>query len=404
KGIIFATINCKILLCMEWGAALGSFGSLLFKFIMGNFAVMSFGNIYFLLALYLAHYGINDPRIIGWILGIYFAVSAISRPFVGIIVEKLSFRRSLVAASCICLASSAGMALFSHSAVFALLFRAMAGFGSSLFLVGLTTYQTLAVPERIRGSSFTLATAGTIAPLVMVLPLAEWFLRSGMYEIYIWLPVLAAAMCLAVAYSIGFSDEVSLSGGDWGSYKDVFKEPAIQVLFISVVIFAMTDAAIVSLAGLALEKGLLASAFISTQAFVGLLIRLFGFRLMDRLPRSRLAAPSFFITAVSLMGLTFVHSNLAFVLLGVIYGIGMGLGFPLHLSLIGDAAENRLRPKATSMVWFLMAGCYFLSPVITGYLARILSFTAAFRIISALIIFSAPFVHKLFKKHLPSKL
>lgn len=129
------------------------------------------------------------------------------------------------------------------------------GFGSSLFLVGLTTYQTLAVPEHIRGSSFTLATAGTIAPLVMILPLAEWLLRSGMYRAYIWFPVLAAAMCLAVAYSIGSSDEINISGADWGSYREVFKNPAIRVLFVSVILFAMTDAAIVSLAGLASEKG-----------------------------------------------------------------------------------------------------------------------------------------------------
>jgi len=371
---------------------------------MGNFAVMTFGNIYFLLALYMAHWRIDDPRTVGWILGIYFAASALSRPFVGGIVEKLSFRRSLIIASCVCLASSVGVALFSHSVPLVLLFRAMAGFGSSLFLVGLTTYQTLAVPEHIRGSSFTLATAGTIAPLVMILPLAEWLLRSGMYRAYIWFPVLAAAMCLAVAYSIGSSDEINISGADWGSYREVFKNPAIRVLFVSVILFAMTDAAIVSLAGLASEKGLLASTFISTQAFVGLFIRLFGFRLMDRLPRSRLAAPSFFITAFSLLGLAFARSNLAFMLLGCVYGVAMGLGFPLHLSLIGDVAESRLRPKATSLVWFLMAGCYFLSPVITGYLARSLSFTAAFIIIPIFIMLCAPFVHRLFKKHISRNL
>ncbi|WP_416376413.1 MFS transporter [Thermovirga lienii] len=87
-------------------------------------------------------------------------------------------------------------------------------------------------------------------------------------------------------------------------------------------------------------------------------------------------------------------------LLGCVYGVAMGLGFPLHLSLIGDVAESRLRPKATSLVWFLMAGCYFLSPVITGYLARSLSFTAAFIIIPIFIMLCAPFVHRLFKKHI----
>jgi MFS family permease len=76
----------------------------------------------------------------------------------------------------------------------------------------------------------------------------------------------------------------------------------------------------------------------------------------------------------------------------------MGYGFPLHLSLIGDAVPARLRPKATSMVWFLMAGCFFVSPVITGYLARRFSFAVAYRIITGCILVAVPIMHRQFNK------
>ncbi len=362
---------------------------------------MSFGNIYFLLALYMESYGIDDPETIGWILSAYFAASTLSRPFVGWIVERFSFKPVLVAASLACIASGAGVAFSGPSVPFILFFRAVTGLASSLFIVSLTTYQTLAVPEEVRGSSFTLVTAGTIAPLVTVVPIAEWLLKTGRAGMYIWLPIFPSLLCLFVALSLRTSDGSFSMRRDWGSYGEVFRNKALRILFFSVVFFAITDAAIVSFAGLALEKGLVASSFISAQALTAVLIRLFGYRLMDVMPRTRLAALSFSITAGCLFGATFAKSNAAFVLWGVLFGIAMGYGFPMHLSLIGDAVVDKLRPKATSMVWFLMAGCFFLSPVITGYLARWLSFAAAYRIIMGCILAAAPLMHRQFLKHFP---
>lgn len=372
---------------------------LLLKLITANFGIMCFGDIYFLVALYMESYGIDDPETIGWILSAYFAASALSRPFVGWVVEKFSFKPVLIVASVSCVASGAGVALSGASVPLILFFRAVAGLSSSLFLVAITTYQTLAVPEEVRGSSFTLVTAGTIAPLVTVVPLAEWLLRTGRPGLYIWFPIIPAFLCLFASASLQYSDGPVTKSRDWGSYREVFANPALKVLFPSVIFFAMTDAAIVSFAGLALEKNLVASAFISSEALTAVLIRVFGFRLMDVMPRSRLAALSFSVTACSLFAATFAKSNTAFIIWGVVYGVAMGYGFPLHLSLIGDAVSERLRPKATAMVWFLMSVCFFISPAITGYLASRLSFASAYRIIMVCIIATAPLVHRRFVRY-----
>jgi len=366
--------------------------------VAGNFAIMAFGDIYFLLALYLKQFGLTDPGVTGWILGVYFAASTISRPLTGFIIERFEFRPVLLAASVMCFASGAGVALAGTSATLLLVARALTGFFASLFVIGLTTYQTLAIPEEIRGSSFTLATAGTIAPLVAVVPFAEWLLRAGHTTLYIWSPLVFSLMCVAVSLSLETGDGISLRGGKWGSYREVFRNPALRTLFVSVMLFASTDATIVSMAGLALEKSLTASAFISAQALTAVVIRLFGFRLMDRIPRSRIAPLTFAVTAASLIAITFVHTDLGMIVWGVVFGVAMGYGFPLHLSLIGDAAPERLRPKATSMVWFFMAGCFFVSPVVTGFLAGLMSFSAAFRIMSGAILVSAPFMYLRFRR------
>ncbi|MDO9509341.1 MAG: MFS transporter [Thermovirgaceae bacterium] len=371
---------------------------LIARFIAGNFGIMAFGDIYFLMALYLQDVGVTDPRTLGWILGIYFAASTITRPVTSILIERFAFRPIMMTASVLCLASGAGVALAGTSVPLILIFRALTGFSSSLFVVGLTTYQTLTIPEEIRGSSFTLSSAGTIAPLFAILPIAEWLLRNGHSFLYIWSPLLPAILCLVVANSLPPAEDFELMKGNWGTYSDIFRIPASRTLLTSIVLFAMTDAIILSMGGLALEKGVLASSFISSQALTGLLIRVFGFRVMDRIPRSRIAALTFAVTATSAIAITFVNSNTGMVLWGVVYGIAMGYGFPMHLSLIGDAVPERLRPKATSLLWFFMAGCYFASPVITGFLASWLNFAWAFRIICGVILLSSPLMYRQFLK------
>jgi len=133
----------------------------------------------------------------------------------------------------------------------------------------------------------------------------------------------------------------------------------------------------------------------------GLLVRVFGFRIMDRIPRSRVAAFTFAVTAGSSIAITFVSTNSGMILWGIVYGVAMGYGFPMHLSLIGDAVPERLRPKATSLVWFFMAGSYFASPVMTGFLARWLNFAWAFRIICGVILLSVPFMYRRYRKSFP---
>lgn len=371
----------------------------LIKLVVGNFSIMSFGDIYILIPLYMEARGLNDPKTIGWVISAYYAVSMISRPFAYRVVERFSFKLIFSVTSCACIVSGAGIALSGSEVLPIIFFRAVAGLSSSLFIVCLTVYQTLIVPEQARGSSFVLVTVGSIAPLISIVPIAEWLLRVGKTDLYVWLPIIPAFLCLFIAITFNLSDETIKMRSDWGSYKEVFACPALRVLFLSVILFSLTDAVIVSFAGLALEKKLLASSFISSQALTAILTRLFGFRLMDIIPRSRFAALSFTMTGGSIIAITFAKSNAAFMIWGAIYGFAMGYGFPLHLALIGDIVSERLRPKVTSLVWFFMSVSYFILPIIIGLLAGKFSFGIAYRIIMSCVVIAAPFVHMQFIKH-----
>jgi MFS family permease len=71
----------------------------------------------------------------------------------------------------------------------------------------------------------------------------------------------------------------------------------------------------------------------------------------------------------------------------------VGIGFPLYLALIGDAAPQAFRPKATALVWFILDGCFFVTPVIMGYLTSIIGAPLAFRLLPGLLFFTAPFLY-----------
>ncbi len=68
---------------------------------------------------------------------------------------------------------------------------------------------------------------------------------------------------------------------------------------------------------------------------------------MNNIPRILLAAPAAGLMGLSLLCLSFSSSWFSFVVFGLIYGFGIGAGFPTDLSLIGDLLSIEYHPKAT---------------------------------------------------------
>lgn len=374
---------------------MGSYQKLLMLLFLTNFGLMGISNTYYMLAPYLRRLGVSSPATIGWVLGMYYGANTFSRPLVGWFVERFSFRTSLLGGGLAVLASTAGLALAGASVPGILFWRALTGLASSLYIVALTTYQTLAVPEERMGSSFALVSAGSIAPLITFVPLSEWILYGGNNLLYIWLPPATALFCLILSVSFPLDEGGRLKEAKdrRGTYRELFALPAARTLFLSQTLFSLTDAAMLSLALLAGALGLVTSSFISANAAVSILIRLTCFRLLDRIPRMKMAALTLGFTSLALILATFAQSNLAFMLCGSLFGVGMGFGFPLHLALIGDVSPPHLRAKTTSMVWFFMSACFFVSPLLIGYLTDLIGVPGAFRSFSIPLLIAAPLIH-----------
>ena len=61
--------------------------------------------------------------------------------------------------------------------------------------------------------------------------------------------------------------------------------------------------------------------------------------------------------------------------------------------MIGDVVPLDLRPKATAMVWLILDGCFFITPVVMGYASSLFGVAGAFRVIPGILFFAAPLLY-----------
>jgi len=362
---------------------------LLPKLMVANFGIMAFSQVYFLLPMYLSYKGITDSKAVGWILGAFFFTSTVPRPFLAYLVEAFSLRKLLFTSSILGLVAGIGIAC-SKTVPLLIFWRLIAGLDFGLFLVALTTYQTFVIPEEVRGSAFALITVGSIFPFIVVLPTGDFLLHRNMEWLYIWLAPLMALVCAAVSLTLRPAKKSSrLEEEPWGSWRDLLSLRSVQGYLVSAILYGLTDAAIISITSLAMEKGLPPSAFMVPFAWGALLIRLLGFKILDVIPKGILASLVIAVNAFGLIGAALASSNLLFGVSGLIYGVGVGIGFPLYLALVGEVTPRRFRPKATALAWFLLDGCYFATPIIFGYLSAFIGASWAFRLLPILLLLSS---------------
>ena len=344
---------------------------------LGYFALFGVSNVYYLLPQYLSHAGVGSSQQVGWIVGAFYMATTFSRPFGGGLVRRMGFRRLFRWGGLLGIAGALGFALVGSYTPGLLLFRVILGVSQTLFVVGFTTYQGLVIPESSRGVAFSAISAGGILPLMTLVPLGDLFLQRGYDVAYLLVPLAAA---LGVFYLGERLPEQSLRGrGREGSLVGVLRNPSLRLLCLSSFCFSLGDACLVVLASLAQSRGVLVSAFFMANASVAAGIRLFGARLLDRLPRRHLAAPAMAGLALALLGCTWATGNGAMAFWGGVFGVAMGWGFPLHMALIADLATPEERPHASAMVWFAMGGSFALVPILMGYGVDWLGAVGSFR-------------------------
>ena len=356
------------------------------------------GGYYFLLP-YLQGRGVQIGSMGGLMMGICYAGSILGKPIVPIIENIFGLKKLIYTGLIFFLASSLGIAFAISSPALILFWRVLTGFGLSLVGISLMTYQTQIISEHVRGRDFAfIATAYNLPPLTLM-PLLEYCLNRGHYMTYALifpvivltgiyitykLPDISESRKEAAALEKSAENEASPP-----SYKQIFTSPVLILFMLSVAAFALSDAGQLTFVLLAKEKGVAASWFFASASAIALLLRTVGGSILDKVPRKIFACVTACITTAGILLATVSSTPLHFILIGLFYGVGMGLGFPAFMCLIGDLGKNGLQSRLMVLFGFIYSACYFIGPTVTEYVINITGAVTAYRItFTALLLFA----------------
>jgi len=333
----------------------------------------------------------------GWIIGIYSLAAMLIRPLGGWLLENYGIRKILVwsgilsFAGCSLFFSSESAALllfgralggaafgiyFREPALLLLIGRALSGAAFGIYSMGLFSHQALCVSEKRRGAMFSLLVVGSILPMGLVAPLGEYFLYNSQYMIYLAVgPVLSVLCCffgarvdITATAATQESAAASMAGEKkWGSYSGLFSSRSFLFLILTGTVIALVDSLIITLSLLTVEKGLTVSYFFASVSVTALIVRLPGASLLNALPRVPLLAPCGILMSLAMILVSFISSNAVLLLGGILFGAGLGAGWPMYHALNSDLLEPLLRPKGTATALLLYDIGFFMTPLIVGY-------------------------------------
>ena len=345
------------------------------------------------LLVFLAYYGINclsnvyfvfgpfygasgaSPRAVGLFLSIFYMAMIICRPLGSWTMERLGIRRALMWSSLLSAVTAAGISLSLSQPTLLLFFRAISGISASIFIVATVAYQSMIMDAKSRGIGFALFTTGSMLPMATVVPLSEFLLKRSHTDLYLWLPVAVALICLAISVRIrdisGETDEKPV----WGTYWNMLCRPGVKPLYLTAFLMSLADGATLCAAALAEDRGVPVSWFMISVAVAAVIIR-----------TVLLAAPAAGLMGLSMLGLSFSSSWVSFVLFGLLFGLGIGAGFPTDLSIIGDLLSIEYHPKATGSLLLAIDLGWVITPLIFGFISPLFGAAGAFRLIGMFVL------------------
>ena len=362
----------------------------IFLLSMSFFFMFGFSAVSYLLPVYYAHVGFTAVQA-GLLVSSFYFSALIFRLVLGNVLTRLGFKKMFVTGGVLAVLGSGWIVFAGDSFFSAFAARFIFGAGSSFTQIALGAYQSLAFKQSERGFAFSLIMAGGLAPMMTAVPLADKLLSSGFFTAYILIPLIMAAAMFAITLLINTDDVVldssQTSANPFSGMGRCFKVPALALSLFCIFLFSVADAASSFMSSMTSSYGLMASYFLSSNAVVGVFVRLFLGKLLDKYPRWKLAVP---ITAGMSLALFFASvspSRASLIALGLLFGVGMGFGFPLHLALVSDNAPSELQPQAVSLMWFLYAFDFAMVPLVMSYISGFTTPVTGFRAVVAFTLF-----------------
>lgn len=154
----------------------------------------------------------------------------------------------------------------------------------------------------------------------------------------------------------------------WNDIRATASQPPVALLILlNMIYFANWSSLFFLFKGYAQIKGVAnVGTFFTVLTVVMMIIRLLGGRLFDSLNKVLLIAGSFVTVALSHLALDHLPGTWAVPLVGVLFGLGMGTGYPAINGLMFYISPPRYRSLNANLMLFALQAGFFLGPAIGG--------------------------------------
>ena len=189
-----------------------------------TWAIYCYSNTYFFLPIYLNLHEF-PKELTGILVGAFYVATTLIRPLGGLVTERVGIKKTLIISTAFCI-STAALKYFTLSFMPLLLIRILMGCSFGIFIVALTTYQSLIIPEERRGVVFAYISIGSLGCLVTVVPLADLLLSHSFENLYLSLPIIAASICLILLIRLPQLPEnvkKTAENQEWGTWKELYQ-------------------------------------------------------------------------------------------------------------------------------------------------------------------------------------
>jgi MFS family permease len=156
----------------------------------------------------------------------------------------------------------------------------------------------------------------------------------------------------------------------WEDVRANMSQPVVLLLlFVNATYFVNWTSLFFLMKGFARQQGIAnVGAFFTVQMLVMILLRSAGGHLFDRFDKVRLAGFSFALVAAGHVALYRFPGPWALSPIALLFGIGMGMGYPAINGLMFEVSSSRFRALNANLMLFAVQAGSFLGPVVGGAL------------------------------------
>ncbi len=256
-----------------------------------------------------------------------------------------------------------------------LLLRMLNGAGAFLVMAAGLTLMVEVIPEHKSGQAFALHSVNILIPYALVPTLMDWLepLFASAAHGYAAIagtlvPALGLVLVIRRRRQSGPADTAP-GPTIFGARDNLTRLPVITLLLLNTVYFINWAGLFFLFKGFALQIGLdNVGRFFGIQMLLMALIRLVAGSLFDRLNKAYIVAVSFTILAAGHMGMRWFPLPQAMPVMAVVFGLGMGIGFPPLNALMFHISAPRFRALNANLMMLAVHAGHFMGPALGGWL------------------------------------